>query len=46
MFRGIVKTTPDDPRKLTVRPGAFFYMDETDPTKVSKWFGAVGPATF
>jgi len=24
----------------------FFYMDEKDPTKVSRWFGAVGPIQF
>jgi hypothetical protein len=24
----------------------FFYMDKADPTKVSHWYGAVGPVSF
>ena len=24
----------------------FFYMDEADPTRVTRWLGAVGPASF
>ncbi len=45
-FRGVVTMIPDDKTKPTVRPSMahFFYMDEADPSKVSRWIGAVGPA--
>ena len=48
VFRGIVTMTPDDRTKPTVRPtmAHFFYMDPTDPTKVIRWQGAVGPVSF
>ena len=40
--------TFDDPALPPVRPTMthFFYMDEKDPTKVSRWIGAVGPTGF
>jgi hypothetical protein len=48
VFRGIVTMTPADESKSLVRPTMthFFYMDEADPTKVSHWYGAVGPVEF
>jgi hypothetical protein len=48
VFRGIVTMTPDDKSKPPVRPVMthFFYMDETDPTKVRRWIGSVGPVAF
>lgn len=48
VFRGGVTMIPDDAGKPTVKPtmAHFFYMDETDPSKVSRWIGAVGPAAF
>ena len=48
VFRGVVRMTPDDKTKLTVRPTMthFFYMDETDPSKIKRWHGAVGPVAF
>jgi hypothetical protein len=48
VFRGVVTMTFDDPGQPPVRPVMthFFYMDEKDPTKVSRWFGAVGPTGF
>jgi hypothetical protein len=48
VFRGIVTMTPDDPGKSTVKPSMahFFYMDKNDPTKVTRWIGAVGPVAF
>ena len=48
VFRGIVTMKPDDPSKSTVKPSMahFFYMDKTDPTKVIRWIGAVGPVAF
>jgi hypothetical protein len=48
VFRGTVRMTPDDKSKPVVKPVMthFFYMDEDDPTKVSSWFGAVGPIQF
>ncbi|KGT79319.1 hypothetical protein MA20_12975 [Bradyrhizobium japonicum] len=48
VFRGVVDMTPDDPSMTTVHPTMthFFYMDETDDTKVRHWVGAVGPVTF
>ena len=46
VFRGVVTMTPDDKTKPAVKPSMahFFYMDEADPSKVSRWIGAVGPA--
>lgn len=40
--------TPDDHNKPVVKPvmAHFFYMDETDPTKVLHWIGSVGPVGF
>ena len=48
VFRGIVTMTPDDPGQRVVRPSMahFFYMNEADPAKVSRWMGAVGPVAF
>jgi hypothetical protein len=48
VFRGIVTMTSDDESKSVVRPTMthFFYMDKADPTKVSHWYGAVGPVSF
>ncbi len=48
VFRGIVTMTPDDSNKPVVKPVMthFFYMDDNDPFKVSKWFGSVGPVAF
>ena len=48
VFRGIVTMKPDAPGQPTVKPVMthFFYMDEADTSKVSKWFGAVGPVAF
>ncbi len=40
--------TPNDKSKPVVRPVMthFFYMDKADPSKVSHWYGAVGPTAF
>ena len=40
--------TPNDPSKPQVEPVMthFFYMDDTDPTKVRSWIGSVGPTAF
>jgi len=48
VFRGTVTMTPNDKSKPVVKPVMthFFYMDEKDPTKVRRWFGAVGPIQF
>lgn len=48
VFRGIVTMTPNDKSKPVVKPVMthFFYMDHQDPTKVSQWFGSVGPVQF
>ena len=48
VFHGKVTMDFDDPSMATVRPTMthFFYMDETDPSKVSRWIGAVGPTGF
>jgi len=48
IFRGVVTMTPDDRSKTPVRPVMthFFYMDKADPSKVSHWYGAVGPVAF
>lgn len=48
IFRGIVTMKFDDPSMKTVKPVMthFFYMDDKDPSKVSRWFGSVGPTGF
>jgi len=48
VFRGRVTMTPDDKSKPVVKPVMthFFYMDEHDPSKVRRWYGAVGPTQF
>ncbi len=48
VFRGIVTMKFDDTGKAIVKPSMahFFYMDKTDPSKVSRWIGAVGPSEF
>jgi len=48
MFHGKVRMTFDDKSLPVVRPTMthFFYMDPNDPTKVSRWLGAVGPTEF
>ena len=47
VFRGVVTMTPDNGGPV-VHPTMthFFYMDETDPSKVKRWYGAVGPVSF
>ncbi len=48
VFHGKVGMTFDDPSIPSVRPTMchFFYMDKADPSKVSRWIGAVGPTGF
>lgn len=48
IFRGVVTMTPDDKSKPVVHPSMahFFYMDKEDSSKVSHWYGAVGPVSF
>jgi hypothetical protein len=48
VFRGTVTMTPDDKSKKPVRPTMthFFYMDQAQPSKISHWYGAVGPIAF
>jgi hypothetical protein len=48
VFRGIVTMTPDDRTQPVVHPVMthFFYMDESDPSKVRAWHGSVGPVQF
>ncbi len=48
VFHGIVDMTPTDGKGPTVHPSMshFFYMDPKDPTKVTRWVGAVGPVSF
>jgi hypothetical protein len=48
VFHGKVAMKFDDPSKKAVRPTMchFFYMDKNDPSKVSRWIGAVGPTGF
>ena len=48
VFHGKVGMTFDDPTLKPVRPTMchFFYMDKVDPSKVSRWIGAVGPTGF
>jgi hypothetical protein len=48
IFHGKVGMTFDDPAISPKKPSMvhFFYMDEADPSKVSRWIGAVGPVGF
>jgi hypothetical protein len=48
VFHGKVTMTFDDPSMENVKPMMthFFYMDEADPSKVSRWVGSVGPTGF
>jgi hypothetical protein len=48
VFHGKVAMKFDDPNLKAVRPtmAHFFYMDKNDPSKVSRWIGAVGPTGF
>ena len=48
VFHGKVTMTFDDAGITPVRPTMthFFYMDETDPSKVSRWIGSVGLTGF
>jgi hypothetical protein len=48
VFQGKVTMTPDDRSKPVVKPSMshFFYMDESNPSKVIRWIGAVGPPSF
>ena len=48
VFRGVVTMTPNDKSKPVARPTMthFFYMDSNDHTKVTHWYGAVGPVAF
>ena len=48
VFRGVVTMTPDDKSRPVARPTMthFFYMDPNDHTKVTHWYGAVGPVSF
>jgi hypothetical protein len=48
IFHGTVGMKFDNPSVKPVKPSMshFFYMDKTDPSKVSRWIGAVGPTGF
>lgn len=48
VFHGKVTMKFDDKSIPTVKPSMahFFYMDESDPSKVIRWIGAVGPTGF
>ena len=48
IFRGIVTMTPDDKSRPAVKPVMthFFYMDDSNPVKVRRWVGSVGPIAF
>ena len=48
VFHGKVTMTFDDAGIATVRPTMthFFYMNEADSSKVSRWVGSVGPTAF
>jgi hypothetical protein len=48
IFHGTVAMTFDDPWMPQIKPSMchFFYMDKADPSKVSRWVGAVGPTGF
>lgn len=48
VFHGKVGMKFNDPGIKSVTPTMchFFYMDSKDPTKVSRWIGAVGPTGF
>ena len=48
ILHGKVKMTFDDASIPSVQPTMthFFYMDESDTTKVARWVGSVGPTGF
>lgn len=48
VFRGVVTMKFNDVSKGVAKPTMthFFYMDKNDPTKVTHWYGAVGPIAF
>jgi hypothetical protein len=48
IFHGKVTMTPDDTSQPAVKPtmSHFFYMDISEPSKVIRWTGAVGPTVF
>ena len=48
IFHGKVTMMFDDPSQQAVKASMahFFYIDEADPSKVSRWIGAVGPTGF
>jgi hypothetical protein len=48
IFHGKVGMKFNDPSLESKRPSMahFFYMDEADPSKISRWIGAVGPTGF
>jgi hypothetical protein len=48
IFHGTVAMTFDNPGMTPKKPSMahFFYMDKTDPSKVGRWVGAVGPIGF
>lgn len=48
VFRGIVTMTPNDKKQAVVHPVMthFFYMSQSDSTKVERWIGSVGPVQF
>ncbi|WP_428489746.1 hypothetical protein [Rhodopila sp.] len=48
IFHGTVGMKFDDPGIPTKHPSMvhLFYMDDADPSKVSRWIGAVGPTGF
>lgn len=48
VLRGIVTMTPNDKSKPVIRPVMmhFLYTDGTDDTKVTHWYGSVGPVSF
>jgi len=48
IFHGTVGMKFDDPGIGPKKPSMahFFYMDKADPSKISRWIGAVGPTGF
>ena len=48
IFHGKVGMTFEDPGIKAAKPtmAHFFYVDKADPSKVSRWVGAVGPTGF
>lgn len=47
VFRGTVTMTPEDGSPVVYPTMThFFYMDDANPTKVKRWYGAVGPVSF